>query len=251
MPEKCAAWEAGALRVTLFNVTTVPAGRSLLTEITGTAPEKIESRRLEGVSVEAGQFLGCQLQVIVTPVRVDIILSASMAKNQAEQSPVPAFVSPGEYAEVAASFRDGLIPWLETLDIPVNRLAFAGNAFLRAGSREAGDKILAKSIKSVAVRDEMRDLVYRVNWRKQSDENDIGYFNRVTVWSVNNLTWQVMQGQMLRTIPVEESAFANVELDINTSEERVEPFEKGRLSLILPQLVAMADEIVAHGEIVS
>ncbi len=67
-------WEARQLQAVVFLRKTIPA-IDIFSQLVGEAPESQQERPKEAIRVQSGPFLRGLLQVTISPIRVDIVLS--------------------------------------------------------------------------------------------------------------------------------------------------------------------------------
>src|SRR5258706_15358729 len=69
-----ADWQASTLQLALFTQRALPLNTDVFTAFAGVGPDSQEDRPKEGIRRQLGTLDDSQLQVAVTPVRVDIVL---------------------------------------------------------------------------------------------------------------------------------------------------------------------------------
>ena len=107
---------------------------------------------------------------------------------------------------------------------------------------------MVQSVKVDPVR--MRELVYRVNWPKESSVVKGLELNRLTTWSSMNYVRGLVQmaDPGMTVAPADTISAVRLELDMSTFQGRKEPFEAGSMIPILEELVLMARENAKAGE---
>ena len=138
-------WEASQLQAVVFLRKAISAA-DVFTAITGDGPETQEDRPKEGVRVQTGPFLGGSLQVVLNPVRVDIILSPA---GGAELIFAPQTL--GDFETKLEEFVSVVRKWLPNCGLPTLRLSLVAKALAPADSMDAAYEILKANLKSVIV----------------------------------------------------------------------------------------------------
>lgn len=239
-------WEAGGIRFVLFLTTPLAEVPPIWQMITGGLPEVDEHRPRDASRRIAGPFGDHVLEVTISPVRIDIAVV-----------PFVHLQPTGGIIATAGLFE----PALDAISAPVlsmleahtlgafNRLAFNASLFCPTTSNEESYATLSTICKSANVEINMRDFLFRVNWRKNSKIGDVDYYNRLTSFSalfVKAETGSPVFGH--QPVP-ETNHYAVMELDINTSGERVAPLENSLIVPIFRELMAMAHENLSFGEV--
>jgi hypothetical protein len=148
---------------------------------------------------------------------------------------------------------DATTKWLERSPFPINRIAFGGVLLSETKDRREGYQALKTLLKSAKVDpDEMRDVVFGVNWRAKSSVVSGLVLNRITNWSVAQISQMLLQlsaGALAPSSGMPESLSAvRLEMDLNTDQEHKDPFDNKDVVPIYGELVAMAYENAAKGE---
>ena len=114
-------------------------------------------------------------------------------------------------------------------------------------------KILKEQIKSVAVKPgRMQDFTYRVNWPVKSRVKDGLLINRLTTWTPARFAKKSMQitgNQVAISEHAEELYAARLEMDMNTDQANISPFATSEADHIYNELIELAGENAAKGEI--
>ena len=243
-------WKANTIRFSLFPV----AGASVhqldpWKEVVGGQPDTEESRVKEGVRRQSGPYRSGIVTVLVTPLRIDITLGPS-APPVAPPATLPSATAPvstGDYFEEFGKLHEAVADWLPGCGIPIQRVAIGGVALAPARDIDDAYEMVASQLRSVTVSPAMRDLVFRVNWRKDSAVPEAGAINRIAAWSVVGIGMGMITVGSNQTHTMQEF-FAAVELDFSTPSERTHPFDAAQLEPILGELYDLAREILRDGE---
>lgn len=247
MTDSGKGWMANSVRVVLFP-STHAVGLDIWRDLFGSEPDFEEVRSREGVKRQGGTYRSGQLEIVITPARIDIVASPSTPEIQA--SPIPSLtLSAGDFADELVALVSSVQDWLPRCGIPILRLAVSGTALLQADSVEESYAILADKVKSVKIAPgAMHDFIYRVNWRVQTKTSDIVFYNRLTTWSALIFGLQTQTNLKSPVKEVLAEHFACLELDINTPAERLAPLAVDDLVAIFNDLVYFAQEILENGE---
>jgi hypothetical protein len=180
--------------------------------------------------------------------RFDVILTAAdIAEGEEVQLP-----SVGPYDETFTSFFEGTCKWIVEVNPSVARIAFGAVLTYKAQNREEGYGHLRDQLKSLKVDPKnMRDLLYRVNWPGESKVEQGLVVNRLTTWSALRIVRKFLQ---ISEIAVEAGDTAHVnairlEMDHNTDEAKKTTFVQGKLIPIYSELVGLARQNAAEGEV--
>ena len=111
---------------------------------------------------------------------------------------------------------------------------------------------LKDMLKSVTIDvDEMREVIFRVNWPEDSTVVRGLRVNRITTWSTIQYGSALVQitGQSISAASRSPEKFAvRLEIDHNTDHENKEPFDREMLIPIYNELIIKAAENAASGE---
>ncbi len=151
------------------------------------------------------------------------------------------------------TFKGATLPWLREANFPVVRLAFGAIVLTKTETRTRAYEVLKGLLKSVTVDpEEMRDLLYRVNWPATSRTVPDLKINRLTNWSA--IIFLVKLFALTGTRVSEPDALADavhavrLEMDHNSHESRSDPFDRQLLAIIYEELVELALENATKGE---
>jgi hypothetical protein len=239
-----ADWQASTLQVALFTQRALPLNTDVFTAFAGVAPDSQEDRLKEGLRRQIGKIDDTQLQIQITPIRVDIALRPSQT-----ETPFGGVQVLGELKAQLAKFARMSLEWLPKWDIPTTRLALVVQALAPAESSIGAYEILARNLSSVRVRPgEMGDLMFRVNWKAKTSTIPEGYYNRLTTWSAISVRMIGTPGGVGPAVSLSSNEFAQVEMDLNTPAERSTPLPLEKLTTIYRDLHQLAVGIADAGE---
>lgn len=241
-------WGAAALQIALFSkATPFSPSLDLYGALFGVEPDVSEERPKEGARRQQGQIGDVQVQVGITPLRIDVVLSPVQTVGlNADALPI----SMGEFGAEADKFAERVTKWISGFSSPLSRIAFIGVAVASASSREDAYGILAQSVKSLKITPKMQDLIYRVNWTAPTARLKEGFLNCLTTWSAFKLSTSAGFSPR-ETVQLTERQFARIDLDYNTPAERDEPLPQSELAGLFQELFTLAKATVAKGERVS
>jgi hypothetical protein len=233
-------WEANHLQAVVFLRKATPIA-DIFSAITGDVPETQEDRRKDGVRVQTGPFLGGSLQVVISPIRVDVVLTPAAGPEGKFAAEIF-----GDFATKLQEFVSAVRKWLPNCGLPALRLSILARAFAAADSDISAYKILGDNLTSVTVRPgEMHDMLFRVNWRAKSAHMPEGYVNRLTTWTAIVAKKLVGTPGSVSMVPIEETHYAYREIDVNTPAEHAEELPADQLVPIFDELF---DVVVATAE---
>lgn len=236
-------WEASQLQAVVFLRKAVSPA-DIFSAITGEAPDTQEDRPKEGVRVQTGPFLRGSLQVVLNPIRIDVILSPVLGPEILLGG---ASQTLGEFATTLENFASAIRKWLPGCGLPASRLALVAKALAPADSTTAAYQILKDSLTSVIVEPgKMQDLMFRVNWRAESAY--VPYLNRLTTWAPITAKTQAGPAGSLPTVQVEERHYAYREIDVNTPAEHSEELPSDQLVPIFDELLEVVLSTAKSGE---
>jgi len=245
------AWQVSGMRVTAFPAepTKIDAP-SWWIDLLGHPPETQVIRPKIGQRQEEGEHEGRKLSLQVQPERIDWVLSPVVKLSEEEPENLPLA---GPFPETLNSFLEVVMRWL-TMCPPLTRLAFGAVLAQPVKDRQTGYLHIAKYLHHIRLDPESSDFFYQINRARPSRTgiNDLR-INRLSKWSV--LLFQRLTVTLEKTSAkaVEYTGLQSacrLELDINTAPD----FPGGtlpqdRLSEVLDELVGMANEIAALGDV--
>ena len=247
MTDSSGGWLANSVRFVFFPASPT-GGLDIWRPLFGTEPDAEEVRPREGFKRQAGPYRSGQVEISITPVRIDIVLSPR--PEEIQPSIVPQLVSSsGSFVAEQEALSTAVRDWLPRCGISILRIAVSGTALHSATSVDDAYSVLASYIKSLRVlRGVMRDLSYRVNWTVKSNTSDVGSYNRITTWTAIMFALQGFTGFGSMPVDFPREHFACLELDINTPAERQVPLAPESLVAIFNDLLHLASENLERGE---
>ena len=240
-------WHAEGLRLSVFSDDKITIGHDDWKSISGLDEPEAE-QRAAGRHTIRGPFADGQLSLSTNVSRIDCVL----APKPIDDIPEGYYPSVGHWPEIAEQFRAATNDWLSSLKFPVVRVAFAATLLSPQEDRATAYASLMSQLKSVRVDlDRVRDLTFRVNWRADSTIMNSLILNRLTTWSVVQISVKMLAG-MGDTVVMEEtptSQFARLEIDNNTDVEHKSPFDQSLINPIYEELYELALDNAANGEV--
>jgi hypothetical protein len=214
-----------------------------------TGQEEAETRQaVVGGKLLSGSVPSGVMHMSATALRFDVILTAADI-DRGEEVQLP---SVGPYNETFTSFFESTSKWIVEVNPSVTRIAFGSVLACEAANREEAYGHLRDLLKSLKVDpNNMRDLQYRVNWPGKSKVQQGLVVNRLTTWSALRI--------IRRHLQISESAVeggdtrhvdgVRLEMDNNTDEAKKAPFDQGKLIPMYSELVELARQNAAEGEV--
>jgi hypothetical protein len=236
-------WEARQLQAVVFLRKAVTA-TDIFSQLVGETPESQQERPKEAIRVQSGPLLRGLLQITISPIRVDIVLSPALGAD----APFGSTQTLGEFSAEVKNFVSVIRKWLPGCGLSALRLALVAQAFAPADSLTSAYEILKDNLTSVAVQPgKMRDLWFRVNWPIPSDLTEEKYLNRLTTWaSVTVSTRGGSPGGPLMTMI--ERYYAYREIDVNSPAEHSDELPADRMVSILDEIYRVILATAETGE---
>ncbi|MFZ5693532.1 MAG: hypothetical protein ACOY5F_20040 [Pseudomonadota bacterium] len=241
-------WQTESLRLSVFSSEPIKLSESDWQTLTGQTESDLR-QNIPGGRLYAGQAFGGQLNLSYAATRADVVLSASNSTSAPAEVTLPVF---GTWTETRDVFAKAVPGWLTSTSFPIVRIAFGAVLLLETKTGEDNYRMLEGLLQSVKVDPRMRDLIFRVNWPRDSSVKSGLSINRVTHWSSLRFSLRALEltGDVLRQLSGENDKHAcRLEIDHNTDAENKLPFEKSELAPIFEELVAFADENAFKGEV--
>jgi hypothetical protein len=239
-------WAAQQVRLSVFSTAPIAASERDWQAITG--QEEAETRTsIPGGRAFSGAFADGYLSFSYSGQRLDIVLSALEPTEKTEQT-LPAI---GPWPAVSDNFRAVAEKLLASTHFSVVRLAFGAVLLFPTKSREEAYKYLDDLLVSVSVDPGgMKELLFRVNWEKESSTCKDLMLNRITNWSAVRLVRNLMQltGGQFAVSADSELQGVRLEIDNSTDHTNTRPFEKTEIVPIFRELLTMARENAEKGE---
>jgi hypothetical protein len=244
-------WLAQQLRLSLFSMEPFPTAESSWTALTGQT--EAENRvGVPGGRQYSGKHFGGLLALTIAGQRLDVVLAVDPANVMASADGVAVFPSVGPWKELSESFVTSVVSFLSSQQSPIVRIAFGASLLGRSETREQAYGNLAKLLASVDVDVEnMRELIFRINWPQKSGVVPDLLLNRITGWGAITISINYMQigSGVTVTSSSDEQPFAvSLDMDHNTAADRKEPFQNAQLVPIFRELVTLAAQNASSGE---
>lgn len=237
-----ADWQASTLLLALFPQRAMPLSTDIFTAFGGSEPDFQEDRPKQATRTQIGALDDAQLRVVISPIRVDIVLTPPPLDASVQ-------LAIGELKAQLGKFAKRALDWLPKWDTPTTRLSLVVKAVAWTTSPVAAYELLQQNLSSVHVRPgEMSDMIFRVNWKAKTSTIDEGYYNRLTTWSAQRVALTASTSTPEAGIPLELKDFMHVEMDLNTPGERTTPLSPAKLNTIFKDLHQLAIEIADTGE---
>jgi hypothetical protein len=247
MPED---WDASVVRLSLFSGEQLQISDADWKSLTGEteAPTRHTTAGLRRLS---GKVLGGALSIGSAGNRVDVVLGPDESAIDAEDDWTLPVVGPWE--QVRKHFVGTTITWLESRQNRFNRVAFGATLLKQVATVEAGYAELSPLLTSLTVDPaRMRDLLYRVNWPRESGVITGLTINRLTTWALVALARKLlsMTGADLTVAQQQDLLHAvRLEVDHNTPADHSEHFDPSQIIAIYRELVDLAVENASKGEL--
>jgi len=156
----------------------------------------------------------------------------------------------GPWTKISEKFVNATSPWIERLEIEIRRIAFGCVLLLRVERRDDAYARLSELLSSVSVKPEMRDLIYRVNWRKNSAVVHELIINRITTFASISISRATVTVDNIAPMLLEPPAeFVRLEMDHNTVQEWGKVFDREHVVRIYEELISIAGDNAARGEV--
>ncbi len=242
-------WGVQLARLTLFSSEQLTVSDKDWQAITG--QEEAETRQtIPGGRSLSGKVLNGQLNVVATGMRADVVLSAIEIDDTQERS-LPVI---GSIDDVLTAFFASTNKWVTEMRHPIVRVAFGTVLLFKTGDREQAYQRLAELLLCVKVDPKrMHDLQYRVNWIRDSKIEKGLLINRLTTWSAMRIFRRFVQfseSDITKADEGEELIAVRLEIDNNTDGARKAPFDQAQVVPIYSELIELARENAAKGEVV-
>lgn len=249
-------WDIELLRFTAFPSAPAQADQELWSAVSGSRPDDIQLRPQEGAGLFSGPCLdgSCKLSLIVSPERIDWLLTAQEAGKEE-----PSIPSAGPFKRRSDEFSTLLSKWFGHAPHSV-RVALGAVLFVRVPSISDGLKLLAPMLPNVRLSLDELDFALAVNRPRAS--RTLGpkvRINRLTKWSAVTVQRLLLLAHVgagsaatFRTPTVQSSEnHARLEIDFNTAGDEAKPLlsESGKLELLFRELMDLAKETVAKGDV--
>jgi hypothetical protein len=244
MPE----WKCEGVRLSLFSTGGVRLTAQDWTNLTR-QDEAEHEQKGSGRHVFASGLMGGQLSLSVIGNRCDCILSPVINAETISEGNIP---SVGDWPDCFRDFQNATEAYLQRFGVPVNRMAFGATLVSVHESRLDAYRVLAEQVRSLnQAPDQLHDVLFRINWPRNSQVDNTLTLNRLT-------TWQVQQVQQLQVVMGDGNASASfnplsfvtrLEMDHNTDQAHIAPFDETHLVPIYRELANLALQNAEQGEV--
>jgi hypothetical protein len=238
-------WKVETLRLSAFQPqASVSEGISWWADLVGVQPESSLSRKRDNIFQEQGPFYGGTLHLVRQPFRVDWIFSAPI---EDEGSLFPSLLP-----DDTNKFYELSKKWLALKTCPeLNRLAFGPILSQPVSTRQSGYENLASYLPSLALDPTAQDFIYQINRPRVSKSSIPGLrINRLCKWCVTlKAKVTINMTTALQTSSKGDQLAAQLELDINTSEDYKESFSPTQRLEVFQELIDLAVEISDKGDV--
>jgi hypothetical protein len=243
-------WRVQHAGLTLFSSEQITVSDKDWQAITG--QEEAETRQtIPGARSLSGKVLNGLLNVGASGARADVILNAAVEiDHSTEKRTLPVI---GSIDDALTTFFESTSKWAAEMRHPIVRVAVGAILLSGADNQEQAYQQLAELLLSVKVDPKrMQDLQYRVNWRCESKIEKGLLINRLTTWSAMHIFRRLVQ--IVGTdVTTEDQAgkltAVRLEIDNNTDDSRKAPFDQAQLVPIYSELLDLARENAAKGEV--
>lgn len=245
------SWQVMSMRVTAFPAEALKSEeQSWWRDLVGYDPETVFSRPKAGQYQAEGEFEGRRLSLSLRLDRIDWSLTPVVNVSEGQPTTLPLA---GPFPEVLGSFMKIASHCLPLLP-PITRLAFGAVLAQPVEDSRSGYVQIAKYLPSVELDPEgSSDFLYQINRPRASN---VGIerlrISRLTKWSVSTvrLVSVALQKTAITTVGLGPGDSAcRLELDINTAPDFEGMLPADKLPEILQELVDLAREIAAKGNI--
>jgi len=242
-------WATEQLRFSLFLRDPLSISDRDWRALTG-EPESQARINVPGGKALNGPFGGGLLVLGSIATRVDVTVSVRPEQLAAPDAE-PKLPVIGPWDAVRETFVAAFRKWLVGIEVPVLRVAFGGVLLWQTeDNRQTYDR-MRELLASVTVEpNAMQDLIYRVNWPRQSIAAPDIKLNRITTWNAMRYGINLLQASSSQLVatPTSEVFAVRLEFDNNTDASRTEPIASDLIQPILEELVQMALENATQGE---
>ena len=238
-------WRVDLMRLTAFPAPGPPTTKAEAwwLALFGAPHEKSTRNLKNGVAQLLGTVGDAYMLAIENPISFELRQLAT----DPEQPPLDPDALP-IFSVVEPTFQDLALRWLTLDDSPaLRRLAFGATLLKPVPSIQKGYEALDGYLPDVNVAPDSSDFLYQINRRRPSAAISGLPLNRISKWSIQEMQELVFSadGHAMRR----SGGFAcRVELDMNCVPSK-QPLPPDRLPSLFTELVALATEIAAAGDI--
>ena len=176
-------WGIELLRLSLFSDDTLKVADADLESLFGKSEEYTLQNRPGGWRYD-GQLLGGVFTLAAAGTRTDLLLSLRSPPEQPGGPSELKLPIIGPWNTLREEFVSVTSKWLAERKSRILRIAFGGVLLLPTKDRLEGYSLLKTLLTSVnVIPDEMRDLLFRINWPVESAVIKGLILNRLTSWN--------------------------------------------------------------------
>jgi hypothetical protein len=241
-------WTCESIRLSLFSTAGLAVMANDWKALTGQDEAEREQKQA-GRRVFSSELMGGLLNLSTLGNRVDIILNPVIKADDISEDKVP---SVGQWPSCFQDFQTATEAYLPTFGLPIVRMALGVVLLSVHQDRLAAYKALADQIKSIShAPEELRDLLFRINWPKASTAVNSLMLNRLTTWQVQQMQFQVVvpDGNSPGSFVNPIAFVTRLEMDHNTDLAHTEPFDERQLIPIYRDLANLALQNADQGEV--
>jgi hypothetical protein len=237
-------WQVQNLRLTVFVTKATIETQQWWENIFGTPAEKITTQPKQFLHQEEGPLENARMSLNINPGRIDWRLTAT--ENLPELiKHIPTISS---FSDALTIFIPAMSTWLR-LWPPLKRIAFGAQLIQPTEGHSSAYQLLNRYLHSVKVDPRSSDFSYQINFRRDSRLQIPGLaINRLMRWNALRMQLELMAGNT----PLEPTAAryaCGLEIDTNTIPEFNTEILAERYPELFNELVDLAKEIAAKGEI--
>jgi len=247
-------WDVLDLRLTAFHTvadSVSPQIESWWSELVGQVPETHVARPKEGIDEVTGTIAINETPADFTlrsqPDRIDWTV-------QPKPAPLAASAYLGPLPPALSAFSNLVNVWVNTLTLPLTRLALGATLLIPVQSHQEGYTVLSQFVPFPLDPDSF-DFLYRINRPVLSASLSNGTrINRLTAWSVlrSEYTRFVLAPGISKPEPAPsplEPFFAcRLQMDINTEPDPPIPLPPDKYADVLAEFCEIATSLAQHGD---
>jgi hypothetical protein len=238
-------WETESLRASLFSDQTLAVTDDDWRAVSKQT-ENYSRQTTAGGQIYTGNSELGQLTLSGINKRVDLLLSFALPTGPAEIG-LPTI---GRWTVVREKFAKLTVDWLAGLEFPITRIAFGAVLLFPTDSPLSTYTTLQRLLASVSIDPEnMKELVFRVNWPVASKSVRNLMINRITNWSAIQLVFASVEVAPSPSATATTQRYAvRLELDHNTDAANTKPFDRAQILSLYEELMSAASENAVKGE---
>lgn len=250
LPEE---WRVESLRLTLFTTPEPVDTRGWWDSSVGQPALETASKKMGGETTSSGTLAGQALQLVVTPMRVDWLLTAPEPTAEDPPQTIPTI---GPIRDALSEFGQLVHRWLDTAQPRARRLALGVVLLHPEPDADAAMRSLQAFLPVSLEAGPVSDFLFQINRRQASQTTPALELNRLSKWSramFQRVALQVTAasaggGLSAAQMPIGASAyFSRLELDINTAQEFSGVLEASQLKAVFDELATNALEVAKVG----